>query len=262
MAYKRADYPQVLNRDQIYEFDLNGYIVIKNMLREDEIDHLNRLSDQVMPDARARHFPLGDPDFYNHDDPAFLDLMIRPKTLMIVNQILGVDGQVRLDHMYAIQQTKDMPVEASLHGGPLKPPGEHRYQWFDGRMYNGMIVIMYALADVDPGNGGFICVPGSHKANMDHKPDESSHLVIHPYLKAGDMLIFTEALVHGSSQWHADHMRRSLLYKYTPGYTAWHSADKLQPLQTVCRSDLQREIIRRPKVGREEHFWQLQPMSV
>ena len=28
------------------------------------------------------------------------------------------------------------------------------------RMYNGLLVAMYALKDVNPGDGGFICVPG------------------------------------------------------------------------------------------------------
>ena len=27
-------------------------------------------------------------------------------------------------------------------------------------MYNGLLVAMYALKDVNPGDGGFICVPG------------------------------------------------------------------------------------------------------
>ncbi len=35
------------------------------------------------------------------------------------------------------------------------------------------------------------------------------------------MLIFTEALIHGTREWTAGHERRTLLYKYSPGYQSW-----------------------------------------
>ena len=103
--------------------------------------------------------------------------------------------------------------------------GEHCYQWHQGRMYNGLVVVMFALEDVNPGDGGFHGVPGSHKANHPFKPAPDSHLVVQPSLKAGDMLIFTEALVHGTRKWVSPKRRRSLLYKYSPGYSTWAEPD-------------------------------------
>ncbi len=35
------------------------------------------------------------------------------------------------------------------------------------------------------------------------------------------MIIFTEALAHGTMPWTADHQRRSILYKYSPGPMSW-----------------------------------------
>ena len=35
------------------------------------------------------------------------------------------------------------------------------------------------------------------------------------------MLIFTEALIHGTAEWRADHERRTLLYKYSPPHSSW-----------------------------------------
>ena len=87
-----------------------------------------------------------------------------------------------------------------------------------------------ALKDVNPGDGGFICVPGSHKANMHYKPPVDSPLVVNPSLRAGDMLIFTEALVHGTTTWTSSKQRRSLLYKYSPGHSTWSAADNLEPI--------------------------------
>ena len=45
--------------------------------------------------------------------------------------------------------------------------------------------------------------------------------VVQPALKAGDALIFTEALIHGTLPWRGAHERRTLLYKYSPGHTSW-----------------------------------------
>ena len=57
-----------------------------------------------------------------------------------------------------IHMTKEWSGRQNLHGGTRMAMGEHQYQWFQGRMYNGLLVAMYALEDVNPGDGGFICV--------------------------------------------------------------------------------------------------------
>ena len=41
-------------------------------------------------------------------------------------------------------------------------------------------------------------------------------------VNAGDVVIFTEALVHGS-RWSGQSSRRVLIYKYCPGSVAWRS---------------------------------------
>ena len=72
-------------------------------------------------------------------------------------------------------------------------------------------------------------MPGSHKSNFSTGsiPDEvrsfdaDRHYVVQPEVEAGDALIFTEALVHGTMTWRAEHERRALLYKYSPGHSSW-----------------------------------------
>ena len=58
-----------------------------------------------------------------------------------------------------------------LHGGedggrPGGPEGDHWYKYRDGVIRNGLIVMTYCLSDVGEGDGGFSCVPGSHKSNF------------------------------------------------------------------------------------------------
>ena len=41
--------------------------------------------------------------------------------------------------------------------------------------------------------------------------------------KAGDAVIFTETLTHGTLPWTATHERRALLYKFSPGTLSYGS---------------------------------------
>jgi ectoine hydroxylase-related dioxygenase (phytanoyl-CoA dioxygenase family) len=89
-------------------------------------------------------------------------------------------------------------------------------------------VIAYNLAPVKSGDGGFACIPGSHKSNfLRNLPDDvrrfkrQVHYVVQPEVEVGDVVFFTEALIHGTMPWTAEGERRSLLYKYSPGHSAW-----------------------------------------
>ena len=232
---------------EVYEFDLNGYIIYRNILTQDQIDQMNEVLDgNVKEDTHNFHFlTLGS---------MFLDLMAHPRTLEIIRKMIG--DWLRLDHAYGLQMDT-LTVERgdtrpNLHGGPRTDQGEHHYQWFDGQMYNGLIVVMYALKDIHPGDGGFICVPGSHKANMNFKPSVDSHLVANPSFMTGDMLIFTEALVHGTTTWRSKNRRRALLYKYSPGHSAWSSGrggEGVDQIRDLATNDVQRDLLRPPSIG-------------
>ena len=79
----------------------------------------------------------------------------------------------------------------------------------------------YLLTDAGPNDGGFACVPGSHKARYPIPPgvrttEEDLGCVEKPSVKAGDALFFMDgAQTHGARPWLAAHPRRSVLYKYT-----------------------------------------------
>ena len=238
---------------ELYEFDLNGIIIYRDLIPEDDVKRMNEIIDRHQADIQKEN----DASFSFLDlDPCFMDLMAHPRTLHIIRHMIG--DWLRLDHTYGLQMTKSTVDEGkmrpNLHGGPRTDHGEHQYQWLEGQMHNGLIVIMYALEDVNPGDGGFICVPGSHKANMGvrYKPPVDSPLVINPSLRAGDMLIFTEALVHGTDIWRSDNRRRSLLYKYSPGHSTWAEASNLEKYLPLAQDDLQRDLLRPPSVGRRE----------
>ena len=122
----------------------------------------------------------------------------------------------------------------ALHGGPWRYESDHWYRyhrWRHAQRTHRRHLESAALTDVGPGDGGFVCVPGSHKSNfLQHMPRDVARFerdvawVVQPTLAAGgdgDVLIFTEALIHGTAIWNADHERRTLLYKYSPPHSSW-----------------------------------------
>ena len=114
-------------------------------------------------------------------------------------------------------------------------------------MRNGLTVITFFLTGAAEGDGGFACVPGSHKSNyLDLLlPD-----VLQPAVEAGAVLIFTEALVHGTMPWTADHERRCLLYKYSPGHSAWdRDGYDLADYRSFHLTERRRRIMQPPHVG-------------
>ena len=199
--------------------DLEGYLVIKDVLTPDEVADMNEIIDRG---DRSGHPTLwGEP---------FKKLIDHPKILPYLIELIG--PRCRLDHDYAIFM-REGESRGRLHGGedggrPGGSEGDHWYKYRDGVMRNGLCVITYCLADVAEGDGGFACIPGSHKSNFlscipqdVRQFERDAHYVIQPTAEAGDAVFFTEALIHGTMPWRAVHERRSLLYKYSPGHSAW-----------------------------------------
>ena len=93
-------------------------------------------------------------------------------------------------------------------------------------MYNGLLTVAYNLEDVDPAEGGFACILGSHKSNRDDyfgsadwrvlREDDPSGQTVPDFVtrlggKKGSAIIFTESLIHGTLPWRAEHQRRTAL---------------------------------------------------
>ena len=80
----------------------------------------------------------------------------------------------RIDHDYCLFMRRG-DARGGLHGGShLRHSwSDHWYRYQDGLMRNGLTVITFFLTDAAAGDGGFACVPGSHKSNyLDLLPPE------------------------------------------------------------------------------------------
>ena len=224
-----------------YLFDLQGYLIVEDVLDAGTVAELNRLIDaqEMGADVEQAQGRLHTGGFLTWGQP-FVDLLDHERIMPLLKVILG-DG-FRLDHYYAIYLEAGAE-RLGLHGGntPYDPP--EYYHFRNGQMYNGLTVVSWNLADTGPVHGGFCCIPGSHKVNYPcpqeiREAHVESGCVVVPEAKAGSVVIFTEALTHGTAPWQAAHQRRSLLFKYSPGQQSW-SKGHIKPPDGVALTERQ-----------------------
>jgi len=210
--------PLPLSDLERYFFDLYGYVVRHDALSPAEVDDLNAAIDRlgVAPPGSS----LESQRFvgFLEREQVFRDLIDHEGVLEAIIEMCGPTA--RLDHAYGIIMAPGTDG-LGLHGGGTPHDPAQFYDVRGTRMYNGLVAVQWALVDHNPGDGGFCCVPGSHRANFARPAGHPRSWVVDVPMLAGDVVIFTEALTHGTSSWRAPYTRRSMLYKYAPGHSSW-----------------------------------------
>ena len=247
--------------EERYLFDLQGYLVLRGVLTQQEVDELNEVSDRVYPrdysdgnDSKGRR-GIRNVRYVSRWDPACQRLIDHPRIVPILAEFLG--PKFRIDHDYAMFMNAGSD-SGNLHG--LPELGTHRYfHYLDGQVRTGLTVVTFMLAPAGAGDGGFVCIPGSHKGNFPQNlPEDVRTLkrvppyVVQPEVDAGDAVIFTEALTHGTKGWCGTHERRAFLYKFNPGHMANHQAS-YDPANYFDPTPRQRRIMGAPSVGSRPH---------
>ena len=214
-----------MNADERYLFDLQGYLVVPEALSAGTLKALNatldeKIAERVDQESGTHRFM----DLLEWGG-AYLDLIDHDPIVSYLDQIVG--ARFRLDHVYLdIIRQGLSPIGATLHGGAVPSNPTMYFRHHNGEFENGLTVVAYNLANVNPDDGGFACVPGSHKANFQFPDGWKDLNEPHPCVQrvtgpAGAAIIFTEALTHGPLPWRADHERRTIFYKYSPHAVAW-----------------------------------------
>lgn len=233
-----------MNDVEKYLYDLNGYLVVENVLTPDEVAFANEAIDRHSHQGRIRSreetLDGGSPalsggqgrgelgEMLDWEEPwcnPFRDMLVHPRIVPYLHQTLGKG--FRMDHpMFLLSMEKG--AEGFLfHGssGPGFDPNQY-YIVRDGQMHSGLTVVAFQLMDVNPGDGGLIVIPGSHKSNFPCPEEMRRFLKYQDHVrqivcKAGDVVIFTEAVTHGTLPWTSDSPRRSILTRYTTGNMAY-----------------------------------------
>mmetsp|Transcript_15 Transcript_15/g.29 ORF Transcript_15/g.29 Transcript_15/m.29 type:complete len:329 (-) Transcript_15:22-1008(-) len=244
--------------EQRFLFDLNGFLVLRNILSKGEIIELNSAIDEHLDRARPREssalknavpgtalsargarIDLG--GMLGWESPAFRKLLAHLAVAPFIVEVLG-EGY-RLDHqpLVLIQDPDSEGFE--LHGGPLCAPDGAasnpsfnpalQYRCDHGKPWTTLLAMSVCLNDTESGDGGFCILRGSHKLNFavpediarGDAPAFRDH-IYQPSTRAGDVILFSEATVHGALPWRPNSgaQRRLALYRFAPSTFAYGRA--------------------------------------
>ena len=143
-------------------------------------------------------------------DP-FRMMISHPAIVQRLNWILGPGFKEFNEPMCCIYPKGT--TGGSLHG---QAPADYTVNGIFPRVEN--VNVLWSLNDEAPGfddnSGGFLCVPGSHKASYEIPPPNTTSIdlpqVYKPGLKAGDVLLFGP-VAHGTTAWRSSWDRRCVI---------------------------------------------------
>ena len=137
-----------------YLFDVQGYLVLENVLDAEQVAALNHLLDAHLPPAKGSRFgsaPAGS-GFLDWGQP-FIDLLDHPHIMPVLRFRLG--DCFRLDRIYGLCLRHGM-ARGLLHSdyGATSPtsgaqPGQY-HPLRDNQILNGFVVATWNLTDAGP----------------------------------------------------------------------------------------------------------------
>ena len=234
-------HPSILKQDpesdidekEFYYWDLCGHLVIRDIMSQEDLEIANeaidKFADQIV---RGEELSRGSKSLAGTGRPLLPRLLELPKPYCepfrrmvahpeIVKRLTWMGGSgFRCGQPTGFVSDKGSTGH-SLHDAnePLIPSRSYIYK--NGRSYCEAVTVTWQLRDVTEEDGGFACVPGSHKAKYRlpegvRSCDNHMDLVMHPTFKAGDVLFFMDgAQTHGALAWHSELSRRGILIKYS-----------------------------------------------
>ena len=234
--------------DELWFWDVRGYLVLRGIMDEDWLATANRAIDatheaqptlpkghpsaiEEVPEQALRENDWKWPEdtsprlrgdihrpriggLYElpkpHCDP-FRRMIGHPAIVQRLNWMLGYGFRESTEPMCCVYPKGT--TGGSLHGQAVCAFAAH-----NGRQLLDQVNVAWALHDETPGfgenSGGFLCVPGSHKAA--YAIPRSLHTsidlpqVYKPPLQAGDVLFFG-SVAHGTTAWRSDWERRTAI---------------------------------------------------
>lgn len=240
-------HPSIYTRDPIsgidekefYFWDLNGYLVVRGVMDAEWLAAANEAVDKfqdrivvgselaggsISQAGTGRPLLSGLLDLPAPYNEPFRRMIAHPSVVHRLNWMGGSGYRTGGATVFcAVQGTSGH----SLHDGnePMSP--SRGYYFKNGRSYCETVTITWQLRDVEPGLGGFACVPGSHKTQYStprgiRTCDDTMGLVVQPVMKAGDVLFFMDGgCTHGALAWKNPIPRRGVLIKYQSKNSNW-----------------------------------------
>jgi len=202
-----------LDAERLELYRERGYVELGPFLSLDELVELREIVDQLYTDANQGPFELATGEgSYTLFTPVFTkskryaELLHRhPVLLDILESILGPVFRLVEDQVF---------YKPARHGAPLAFHHDNVYYGFPDPQ---IVTCWIALDDATPQNGCLQILPGSHRAEIEHRGIPGSIIreavfdhagLVEVTAKAGDLVIIDGLTVHGSGPNTTDTPRR------------------------------------------------------
>jgi chlorinating enzyme len=213
--------PRKLTAAQIRQFDEKGYIFPLDVFTPEEAAAHRRYFDQLMAAAKTAGHSSYSINGWHRYCRGIYDLLHEPRILDYVEDLIDPDIVSIMTHYFS------------------KEPGdEKQVSWHQDASYwpltpSKTVTVWLAIDDADEANGAMQFIPGSHRHGQipfEHSTAEENSVlgqsVHHPErygeppvsvcLKAGQISIHTDLLLHGSAPNRTDRRRCGLTLRYMP----------------------------------------------
>ena len=238
-CFYTEDRNPAIDPKEFFFWDLNGYLVLRNVMTEEHLrlanEVVDKFGDQIVvggdlsagskTQAGTGRPILGGltqlPEPYCRP---FRDMIAHPAVISRLLWMRSSGFKTGGGSLFA--QVKGSAGQ-SLHDGnePFSPSRGYHYK--NGRSYAETVTVTWHLHGAPAGGGGFVCVPGSHKTQYPMPPgirtcDDELDRVVQPVMNPGDVLLFMDGgCTHGSKAWKNDFGRRAFLVKYPSKNVLW-----------------------------------------
>jgi ectoine hydroxylase-related dioxygenase (phytanoyl-CoA dioxygenase family) len=210
-----------ISPDQQFAFDVQGYLHLPAALTPDEVSEYTQWmneTEQTDVEALNADYPEGRQHQLNRPvsrvidaDVRFAYLLDHPVVTPFLTEFLGPDYRHIDNDLYYTY-----PGYAGGHwhrGVPAHPTGYVE----NGLFTCPMVKVFYCMTDVGPGEGEFVVIPGSHRSQFPLEVKGRVDLPaqhIFDHVKAGDIIIFNEALLHNGRPNPSNKTRKTIIVNF------------------------------------------------
>jgi ectoine hydroxylase-related dioxygenase (phytanoyl-CoA dioxygenase family) len=220
-----------------YLFDLRGFLLIEQALDAEHVAALNARLDffRDMPARSWRGNVHCADNFYANGielqnivegGEPFERLIDHPAWIHHMREYVGeqgtfVDG-LFIDECFATIRASGGFIP--MHSGGHEAIVRTQYRYTRGKFHCGQVNLLVALSDIGPGDGATMIIPGSHKSELEHPEFKRPFMerggmdnvagAIEMHMRAGDAVLFVDALAHGAAMRTNKGERRVVIYRY------------------------------------------------
>ncbi|HEV2514183.1 MAG TPA: phytanoyl-CoA dioxygenase family protein [Devosia sp.] len=250
-------------QNQLYQFDLNGYVVVEDAISADLLAEVNALVDGY--EKRAGIYKReGEGETHDKEarlkvrfsrivleNPAFLQVAMNPKVISLIDHLI-VDP--RMKSTWLDFAGKGGAIGYHSNHTPMNPVDAY---FFSGRVTANLVTVVYALKDVPLNGAALDVIPGSHKANYPLPTDVDVLRSMRKQLplKAGSALVFSHDMNHGSRN-NLDYIRRCMFSSFSTGSSANSQGEDglyTNLFESSPEGTWQKYLLRRPKGDRDSY---------